>query len=53
MDRSGSASQNWINRYAILQKDIPANHSLTEELTDEKDIRPGGGSRDAVPGLGV
>ncbi len=35
------------------QKDIPAIHSLTEELADEKDIRPGGGHGDPVPGLGM
>ncbi len=35
------------------QKDIPAIHSLTEELADEKDIRPGGGYGDPVLGLGM
>jgi hypothetical protein len=43
----------WFCRYAMPQKDIPAIHSLTEELADEKDIRPGGGYRDPVVGFGM
>jgi hypothetical protein len=34
-------------------KDVPAIHSLTEELADEKDIRPGGVYRDPVHDLGM
>jgi len=34
-------------------KGLPAIHSLTEELADENDIRPGGGYRDPVLRLGM
>lgn len=51
--KSDSSSQNPVCRYAMALNGLPAIHSLTEELADEKDIRPGGGYRDPVVGFGM